>query len=133
VDRDIYYPEEERYEPPAALRIGNEDGFPITLRRFVTKLYVYATYHLKELRQVRSVLYGESVTHADGTQEGVITARCPVRLPDYISIYFPKIMPLCRNNGIWLSVTVHADGEVSWPGGMWANRLSKVRIYEALR
>jgi hypothetical protein len=40
-------------------------------------------------------------------------------------------MPLCSNNGIRLSVTVYADGEVSWPGGMRASRLSKVRNYEA--
>jgi hypothetical protein len=133
VDRDIYYSEEERYKPPAALRIENEDGVPITLRQFVTELHSYAKCHLKELRKVKGVLYGEPVTHADGTQGRVITAGRPVRLPDDIAIYFHKVMPLYRNNGIWLSVTVYADGEVSWPGGMWASRLSKVGNHEARR
>jgi hypothetical protein len=132
-DRDIYYPEEERYKPLAALRIEHGNGFPITLRQFVTELHSYARCHLIELIKVKGVLYGEPVTHADGTQGRVITAGRPVRLPDDISIYFHKVMPLCRNNGIWLSVTVYADGEVSWPGGMWASRLSKVRNYEARR
>jgi hypothetical protein len=132
-DRDIYYPEEERYKPPAALKIENENGVPIQLRQSVTKLHSYARCHLKELRKVKGVMHVEPVTHADGTQGRVITAGRPVRLPDDIGIYFHKVVLLCRNNCICLSVTVYADGEVSWPGGMWASRLSRVRNYEARR
>jgi hypothetical protein len=87
-NRDIYYPKEQRYQPPAALKINNEDGSPITLQQFVTELHSYVQRNLEEIKKVKGEMYGEPVTHADGTQGRVITAGRPVKLPDDIRILF---------------------------------------------
>jgi hypothetical protein len=113
VDRDIYYPEGERYKPPATLRIESEDGALITLRQFVTELHSYARCHLKELRKVKGVLYGKPVTHADGTYGRVITDGCPIRLPDSFGKYFSHVMLFDKHGSVRILVTFYADDEVS--------------------
>lgn len=133
VDRDIYYPKEQRYQPPAALKIDNEDGSPITLRQFVTQFHAYVDRNMEEIKRVKGELYGEPVTHADGTQGRVITAGRPVKLPDDIGIFFDKVMPVGRDGDVWLLVSLYAEGEGSRPNGFWAPRLPFVRVYEARR
>jgi hypothetical protein len=87
VDRDIYYPKEERYQPPTALKIDNDDGSLITLRQFVTELHAYVHRNLEEIKRVKSELYGKPVTHADGTLGRVVTAGRPVKPPDDVRIF----------------------------------------------
>jgi hypothetical protein len=96
------------------------------------ELHLYVRCHLKELRKVKGVLYGELITHADGTQGRVITAGRPSGLPDNFEIYFSHIMSFERHGSIWVLVTFYVDGEVSWPD-MWAGRLLQVRNCEASR
>lgn len=129
--RDIYYPEEERYKPPTALQIVNSDGSPITLGQFVTELHAYIRHNLEEVKRVKGELYGERVTHADGSQGRNITAGRPVTLPDDVGIFFNNVMPIDRDGSIRLLIKLHAEGEFSWPKGFWATRLLQVGNYEA--
>jgi hypothetical protein len=76
-DRDIYYPPDERYKPPAALKIDNEDGSPITLRQFVAEVQAYVRCNITEIKRVKGEMYGEPVTHADGTRGRNITSGAP--------------------------------------------------------
>ena len=131
--RDIYYQEEERYQPPAALRIDNQDGSPITLRHFVTEVHNYVGRNLEEIKRVKGEMYGEPVAHADGTQGKVITFGRPVRLPDSIGIFFDRVMSVNRDGTVRLLLMLHAEGEFSWPKGFWTSRLLRVRNHEARR
>jgi hypothetical protein len=81
-DRDIYYPKEERYQPPAAFRIVNEDVGLITLRQFFIKVDAYVGHNLEEIKRVKRGMYGELVTHPDSSQGRVITYG---RTPCYIT------------------------------------------------
>jgi hypothetical protein len=132
-DMQIYYPKEERYQPPAALKINNENGSPITLRQFVTELHAYVDRNLEEIKRIKGVTYGEPVTHADGTQGRIITAGRPVKLPDDIRIFFNRGMPCDRDGSVHIIVSLFAEGERFWPNGFWAPRLTMIRVYEAQR
>jgi hypothetical protein len=132
-DRDIYYPVEERYKPPAALKIENEDGSRITLRQFVTELHAYVHRNMAEIKRAKGEMYGEPVTHADGTQGRNITCGRPVKLPKDVGVFFDMVMPAERDDGIWLRVSLWAEGERTYPKGFWAHRLSMIRVYEEIQ
>jgi hypothetical protein len=129
-DQDIYYPKEERYKPPTALKITNSDGSPITLGQFVTELHTYVEDNLEELKKVKGEMYGEHVTHADGSYGRNITAGRPVVLPNDVGIFFYTVMPIDRDGSIRLLVRLYAEGEFYWPKGFWAMRLLQVHNRE---
>ncbi|KAH8719417.1 hypothetical protein GQ44DRAFT_659152, partial [Phaeosphaeriaceae sp. PMI808] len=123
VDRDIYYPKEERYQPPAPLKIDNEDGDAITLRQFVTEVHAHVGRNMEELKKIKGEMYGEQVTRADGSQGRVIIFGRPVSLPNDIGFFFNKVWAANRDGQVWLTVMLYAEGEVSCPNGFWAPRL----------
>lgn len=129
-DRDIYYPAEQRYKGPDPLRISNDDGSSITLKQFVEELHAYVQQNMAELKRIKSEMYGEEVTHADGTKGRMIVAGRPVVLPEDIAIWFSKAMVIERDGGVGLSVSLWAEGETTWPRGFWKPRAEWVRRYE---
>ncbi|KAF2877413.1 hypothetical protein BDV95DRAFT_601811 [Massariosphaeria phaeospora] len=56
-DLNMYYPKEERYQPPAGLKLDNEDGDAIPLRQSVTEVYAHVGRNMEELKKVK----GESI------------------------------------------------------------------------
>ncbi|KAH4251062.1 hypothetical protein HBH70_232640 [Parastagonospora nodorum] len=117
-DRDIYYPKEERYQPPAPLKIENKNGNAITLYQFVTEVHAYVGRNMQELKKVKGEMYGEEVTRADGSRQRDIIFGQPA---------------INRDDEVWVTVKLYADGEASYPNGFWAPRLLQVRDYEARR
>jgi hypothetical protein len=51
-DRDIYHPEAERYRPPVAFKIDNENVSPITVRQFFTEFHVRVYCNMEEIKRV---------------------------------------------------------------------------------
>jgi hypothetical protein len=126
-------PEEEEflYKPPPALKIWNENGNAITLGQFVTKVHEYVSRNMEEILRVKGELYGELVTHADGSQMRVITEGRPVRLPSDIGVYFTQVRGGMRDGRVILNVTLFADGE--WDISMerfWARQSSQAVLHE---
>lgn len=72
---------------------------------------------MAELKRVKSEMYGEEVTHADGTKGRMIVAGRPVVLPEDIAIWFSKVMVIKRDGSVGLSVSLWAEGETTWPRG----------------
>jgi hypothetical protein len=126
-------PEEEEflYKPPPALKVWNKNGNFITLGQFVTEVHEYVSGNMEEILSVKGELFGELLTHADGSQMRVITEGRPVLLPSDIGVYFVRVRGGMRDGRVILDVTLFADGE--WDISMdrfWARQSSQALLHE---
>jgi hypothetical protein len=126
-------PEEEEflYKPPPALKVWNKNGNVITLGQFVTEVHEYVSRNMEEILRVKGELFGELLTHADGSQMRVITEGRPVLLPIDIGVYFVRVRGGMRDGRVILDVTLFADGE--WDISMdrfWARQSSQALLHE---
>jgi hypothetical protein len=111
LDRDIEYPEEQRCKPPIALKIDNEDGSPITVRKSIVEFQAYVQHNMQDLRRIKGEMCGELVKHADGIQGRIITHGRPVELPEDIRFYFNRAMPYDRDDSIGMLISLHTEDE----------------------
>lgn len=132
--RDFDYAEEEyRYNPPAPLTITNQDGSPITLGQFVTRVHVYLNENMEELKKVKGELYGREVTREDGSTGRDIIDGQPYLPPD-IAFFFKRVDAGSVGEEVWISVSVWAEGEMGRSNDwFWSMQLRQAHLHEQKR
>ncbi|KAH7065808.1 hypothetical protein BKA63DRAFT_524665 [Paraphoma chrysanthemicola] len=131
LDREMAMPKEWQFQPPATLKINNEDGAPITLGQFVREVHEYVERNMDGIKKVKAEVYGKPCTDADGKHGGMSTFGRPTTLPDHIGIYFRRVWAFDEGGRVSVNVQLWAEGDLGITmERFWATRLRQLPNYE---
>ncbi|KAH7076052.1 hypothetical protein FB567DRAFT_452497 [Paraphoma chrysanthemicola] len=131
LDREMAIPKEWQFQPPASLKINNQDGAPITLGQFVAEVHEYVGRNVDGIKNVKAEMYGEPCTDADGNHGRMHTFGRPTTLPDCIGMYFKRVWAYDVDGRVSVSVMLWAEGEFGMTlEQFWAMRALQLRNYE---
>lgn len=131
LDREMAVPKEWQFQPPATLKINNEDGAPITLGQFVREVHEYVGCNMDGIKNVKAEMYGEPCTDADGNHGRINTFGRPTILPDRIGMYFKRVWASNVGGRVSVDVKLWTEGEFGTTlEQFWATRLLQLRNYE---
>jgi hypothetical protein len=128
----LHHEEEDRYKPPPALTINNEDGSPIALGQFVTEAHAYLNLHMEELKLAKGELYGRVSVAEDGTM--VRTISDEPYLPPNIGFFFWRVHAIHIGQIVRFNTEAFAEGEKFCRADkFWARQLKVVQNPEQSR